>query len=167
MQTRAKIDMIPEPAPMDVSSMSWSSESQDGRVINAADEADLKKKAFRAVCQDDCETLTEVFGCISSDTWSTWANKAGKNLIDLSQERGSKAAYSLIAKSLGLIKEVKRELFEEREAVWIFSAGDVQPRQATVLEDTPLEADKILIEFWDGADEPIYIDRCQIHKSHS
>jgi len=108
-----------------------------------------------------------VFFRVSSDTWSRWANKAGKDLLDLSQERGSKGAYSLIANSLGLIKEAKREIYQEREAVWIFSAGDVQPRQATVLQDTPPEADTVLIEFWDGADEPRYIDRGQIHKSHS
>lgn len=126
--------------------------------------ADLKAKALRAVAQDDAVTLRTILDRVSSGIWSKWENKAGKDLITLSQERGSSLAYSLLARELGVLKELHREVFEEREAVWVFEVGEVQPRRATVLEDTPEEAEEIYVEFWDGDAPPTYVERCLVRK---
>jgi len=122
----------------------------------------MKAQALRAVVQDDCPALAEVLVSVHRTVWSRWENKAGKDLLTLSQERGSSSVYSLLAKSLGMVKEVKREPFEERQTVWVFVNGDVQPRRATVLEDTPEEADEVLLEFWDGDDPPEKVERCLV-----
>jgi len=132
--------------------------------MDPAEEATLKAKALRAVVQDDCAALSEVLDCVALGIWSRWQNKAGKDLITLSEERGSSSAYSELAKALGLVKEVKREAFEERDTIWVFVAGNVQPKRATVLEDTPEEVDEILVEYWDGDDPPERVDRCRVRK---
>jgi len=122
----------------------------------------FKAQALRAVVQDDCPALAEVLTRVRRTVWARWENKAGKDLLTLSQERGSSSVYSLLAKSLGMVKEVKREPYEERQTVWVFVNGDVQPRRATVLEDTPEEADDVLLEFWDGDAPPERIERCLV-----
>lgn len=134
-----------------------------------AENAQLRAQAFRAVAQDDADSLEEVLAAIHRDVWTLWQNKAGKDLLTLSQERGSSMAYSMLARELGMLKEneAHRESFEERESVWIFLAGEVQPRRATVLEDTSVDEEEVLIEFWDGDDESIRVDRCLIHKMYS
>lgn len=124
----------------------------------------LRSQAMRAVAQDDCDTLLEVLGQVEKEIWTTWENKAGKDLITLATERGSTNSYSLLARELGILQAVVRHAFEERESVWVFEAGEVQPRRATIMEDTPAEEDEILIEFWDGDDPPLHVDRCLIHK---
>lgn len=127
------------------------------------DEAEkLKAQALRAVVQDDCPSLADVLKIVRRTVWSRWENKAGKDLLTLSQERGSSMAYSMLAKSLGMVKEVKREFYEERQTVWVFVNGDIQPRRATVMEDTPEECDDVLLEFWDGDDPPERVERCLI-----
>lgn len=126
--------------------------------------AELRQKALRAVAQDDVYMLEEVLGVVNKDVWERWQNKAGKDLLTLSQERGSSAAYSLLARSLGILKELEREAFEEREAVWVFENGEVQPRRATVLEDTPPEEEMVYVEFWDGDEPPQRVERCQVRK---
>eukprot|EP00442_Polarella_glacialis_P025672 CAMPEP_0115166904 /NCGR_PEP_ID=MMETSP0227-20121206/74368_1 /TAXON_ID=89957 /ORGANISM="Polarella glacialis, Strain CCMP 1383" /LENGTH=762 /DNA_ID=CAMNT_0002579461 /DNA_START=75 /DNA_END=2365 /DNA_ORIENTATION=+ len=118
------------------------------------EEEKLKAQALRAVVQDDCASLAEVMLQAHSTIWSRWENKAGKDLLTLAQERGSSSAYSVLAKALGMVKEMKRDTYEERETVWVFVNGDVQPRRATVLEDTPEDAEDVLVEFWDGDSPP-------------
>jgi len=135
--------------------------------IAPAEEAELQKKAFRAVVQNEIVALSEVIGRLDVECWSKWENKAGKDLLTLSQERGSSAAYSVLAKALGMVQELKRDTFEERETVWIFKQGEVQPLRATVLEDTPEDADDILIEYWDGDDPPCRVERCLVRKMWS
>merc|ERR1719437_168581 len=98
-------------------------------------------------------------GRVPSSQWSRWENKAGKDLLTLSQERRSTLAYARLAKALGMVTEMKREAYEERETVWVFLRGEVQPRQATVIEDTPEEADAILVEYWDGDEPPQHVER--------
>merc|ERR1711957_875259 len=71
-------------------------------------EAELMRDAFRAVLDSK----------VPKEVWGEWKNKAGKDLLSLSEERGSTAAYSYMAKALGLIKDRKRDSYEEREAVW-------------------------------------------------
>lgn len=127
--------------------------------------AQLRTQAFRCVVQNDCETLTSILETIDKEVWGVWENKAGKDLMTLAQERGSNEAYSVIAKHLGLLKETERESFEEREAVWVYLQGEVQPRRATVLEDTPPSANEVLLEYWDGDDPPSLVDRSMIRKS--
>merc|ERR1712137_403454 len=126
-----------------------------------------KSKALRAVAQDDAVALADIIGSIPVDVWSKWENKAGKSLVTLSQERGSVAAYSHLARALGLVKELKRESFEEREAVWVFIRGNVQPKRATVLADTSEDADTIPIEYWDGDEPATTVDRCSVRKMFS
>mmetsp|Transcript_113466 Transcript_113466/g.177401 ORF Transcript_113466/g.177401 Transcript_113466/m.177401 type:complete len:560 (+) Transcript_113466:110-1789(+) len=126
--------------------------------------AELRQKALRAVAQDDIYMLEEVLNVVHKDVWEKWQNKAGKDLLTLSQERGSNSAYSLLARSKGILKELQREAFEEREAVWVFENGEVQPRRATVLEESPPEEDTVYVEFWDGDEEPVRVERCLVRK---
>lgn len=142
------------------------SQNEADRPSLAPDEADRQKaKALRAVVQDDWQTLADVLEYVPMDVWQKWENKAGKDLLTLSQERGSAMAYSTLAKALGLLSEMKREAFEERETVWVFLLGEVQPVRATVLEDTPEEADEILVEFWEGENtEPVHVERCMVRR---
>lgn len=129
----------------------------------------LKVQAFRSVVKDDTSTLTDVLGRLPRDAWAAWQNKAGKDLLTLSQERGSSCAYSVLARALGLLEDMKRESFEERETVWVFLQGEVQPRRATVLEESPApegdpEIDDILVEFWEGDGGPERLARCMLCK---
>eukprot|EP00929_Paragymnodinium_shiwhaense_P005448 TRINITY_DN10741_c0_g1_i1.p1 TRINITY_DN10741_c0_g1~~TRINITY_DN10741_c0_g1_i1.p1 ORF type:complete len:860 (-),score=264.37 TRINITY_DN10741_c0_g1_i1:150-2729(-) len=128
---------------------------------------ELKTKALRAVVKDDVTALEEVLSQIEVDIWKEWQNKAGKDLMTLSEERGSTNAYSFLAKELGILQEMERETFEEGEDVWVFKTGDVQALRAKVMEDTTEEPDEILVEFWDGDDPPMRIPRCQVRKIHS
>mmetsp|Transcript_27472 Transcript_27472/g.63512 ORF Transcript_27472/g.63512 Transcript_27472/m.63512 type:complete len:693 (-) Transcript_27472:96-2174(-) len=131
------------------------------------EEEQLKTKAYRAVVQDDSEALVEVIEEVPSEVWSQWLNKAGKDLLTLTQERGRPLAYSILATALGMIEELKKEAFEERESVWIFLAGEVMPKRATVLEETPEEAEDVLIEYWDGEDEPVRMEKIFVRKMWS
>jgi len=131
------------------------------------DEAELKPRAFRAVAQDNVEALETVLRGVSPDVWSLWKNKAGKDLLSLSEERGSGNAYRYLAKENGLLKELAQESYEEGEAVWIFLPGEVQPRRASVMEDTPEDAALILVEFWDDDDPPSHVERCLVRKMAS
>jgi len=134
----------------------------------AGDEEErLKARALRAVAQDDCASLCEVLERTPTEVLSRWQNKAGKDLLTLSQERGSAMAYSVLTRALGLLKEFKREAFQDREDVWVFLQGEVQPRRATVVEDTPEEADLVLIEYWDGDDPCEHVERCLVRKMWS
>lgn len=132
-----------------------------------AESFQLKTKAFRAVAQDDVSALAEVLMAVHENVWKTWENKAGKDLETLAMERGSNMAYGVLMHKLGKLKELHRDAFEEREDVWVFEAGEVKPRQATVMEDTPAEADEVLVEFWDGDEPASHVDRCMIHKMHN
>jgi len=139
-----------------------SEEGAEKLPLTADEEERQKAKALRAVVQDDCEALSEVLERVENDMWSRWENKAGKDLLTLSQERGSTAAYAQLAKALGMVQEMKRDTYEERETVWIFLPGEVQPLRATVLEDTPEEADEVFIEYWDGDAPPQRVDRAMV-----
>lgn len=128
------------------------------------DDSELRTKAFRAVVKDDTEALAEVTSKVPVLVWKGWSNKGGKDLLTLSEERGSKESYSMLAKALGVLKERKREAFEERETVWVLCARDVQARRGTVLEDTAPEAEEISVEFWDGNEGPTRIPRDSVLK---
>lgn len=132
-----------------------------------ADDAELKTRAFRAVTSDNATVLQEVLDTVPMNVWSDWRNKAGTDLLTLAQERGATQVYSALATALGVITELPREVFEDRETVWVFFPGDVQPRRATVMEDTPEEANEVLVEFWDGDAPPMHADRCSVRKMGS
>lgn len=132
-----------------------------------AEYAVLRAQAFRAVAQDDTDSLLDVLEQVHQDIWTLWMNKAGKDLITLSTERGSDLCYSTLARELGILREAAKEVFEERESVWIFENGEVQPKRATVLEDSPLEEESVLVEFWDGDEPAVRVDRGCIHKMFS
>lgn len=135
--------------------------------MTSEEEAELRPKAFRAVVQDDCVVLASVLESVPVKLWKRWENKAGKTLLTLSEERSSMGAYSFLAKALGMIKEQPREAYEERQAVWVFLEGELQPRRATVIEDTPQEADDILLEFWDWDDPATRVSRSLVTKMRS
>jgi hypothetical protein len=69
------------------------------------EEVELKAKAFKAVVKDDADALISVLEVAPRNMWENWENKAGKNLLALSQERGSTKAYSILAQSLGISEE--------------------------------------------------------------
>lgn len=128
-------------------------------------EAAYKLKAFRAVVADDEETLRAIITTVPKETWEAWKNKGGQDLIEVAHERGKANSYAVLAKELNMLREQTRHTFEEREAVWVYEEDAVQPRQATVLEDTPAEVDTILVEFWDGYEPASRIERCRVMKS--
>eukprot|EP00928_Gymnodinium_smaydae_P036114 TRINITY_DN2528_c0_g1_i1.p1 TRINITY_DN2528_c0_g1~~TRINITY_DN2528_c0_g1_i1.p1 ORF type:complete len:773 (+),score=236.64 TRINITY_DN2528_c0_g1_i1:45-2321(+) len=138
-----------------------------GPVTGTDEEERWRPQALRATVQDDPEKLQEVLDHVRVEVWSRWQNKAGKDLLTLAQERGSSLAYSMLAKAMGLVREQKRDAFEEREAVWVFLPGEVQPRRATVLQDTPDTADLIKLEYWDGDDPEQELDRAMVRKMWS
>jgi len=134
------------------------------RLLSTEEEAQVRAKCFRAVAQDDCPSLADLLDGVPLELWSAWQNKAGKDLVTLSEERGSSNAYTLLAKALGLIVEQKRDTFEESETVWVYLIGDVQPKRANVMEDTTEELDDILVQFWDGSEEPERVPRDSVRK---
>jgi hypothetical protein len=136
-----------------------------GDYLSAEKQEALRLPAFRAVVQDDTVTLADIMGKVASDTWSSWQNKAGKDLLTLAQERGSPASYSMMAKELGILQERKRESFEERETVWVLFPGEVQARHATVLEDTSTDATEVLLEFWDSNEPASNVDVAFVMKT--
>lgn len=126
--------------------------------------AALKTPAFRAVCQDDTTKLAEILETVPREIWESWENKAGKNLLSLALERGSSAAYAVMERALGNLQERTWPSFEEREDVWVMLPGEVQPRRATVMEDTPSEAPDVLVEFWDGDDPASRVEHSLVTK---
>lgn len=128
--------------------------------------AENKKAAFRAAVQDDVPTLGAVLEVVPMEVWRLWENKAGKDLLTLCTERGSTNAYALLAENLGLLRERKRETFEEREAVWVLLAGEVLARRATVLEDTPEDVEDVLLEYWDDDKPAERVQRCCVLKAY-
>jgi len=140
-------------------------ELEEPEITLSQEEVDaLKKEAFRNVVQNKMQELDDVLAQLPVRVWSCWENKAGKDLTTLSQERGSSGAYCILAKRLGIVQELKKDSFEEREDVWVFLPGEVQPLRATVLEDTPEEQDDVLIQYWDGDEPEKRIEKCLVRK---
>lgn len=134
--------------------------------LQEAADAQFRSSAFRAVVQDDVATLADIIvSKVTMDIWRHWINRGGKDLLTLAEERGSSGAYSMLAKALGILKERRRCSFEEREAVWVMCAGEVQPRRATVLEDTTEDAATVFLEFWDSDEPALRLDRDSVLKS--
>lgn len=141
----------------------------DSKRATAAEDdehAESRKAAFRAVVQDDVHALHAVLQEVSVDVWRLWENKAGRDLLTLSMERGSTSAYALLTKALGLVIERKRETFEERETVWVLTAGEVLAKRATVLEDASEEAEEVFLEYWDGDEPPVRLERGCVLKAY-
>eukprot|EP00929_Paragymnodinium_shiwhaense_P032326 TRINITY_DN17937_c0_g1_i3.p1 TRINITY_DN17937_c0_g1~~TRINITY_DN17937_c0_g1_i3.p1 ORF type:complete len:786 (+),score=217.90 TRINITY_DN17937_c0_g1_i3:158-2515(+) len=130
-------------------------------------EAKLRPMMFKAVVQDDAQTLSEAIEQVSVEEWSVWKNKADKDLLELADERGSSEAYSVLARALGIVVDAKKDTFEEQECVWVFSEESMQPVRATILEDADETVDDILVEMWDDDAPPMRITRSLIHKSYA
>lgn len=130
------------------------------------EEVEWKAQAMRAVVANDAQPLEDVLKRLPVNVWSNWRNKAGKDLVTLSEERGSSAAYSILARYLGVLKEQKRQAFEDREDVWVLVHGELQPRRATIVEEVDDDAQNLLVEFWDGDEPAIYVDRSMVLKSY-
>lgn len=141
-------------------------EKKQRPVLSEAEIDDWRTKAFKAVVGNDFEAIVTFLDAVDVEIWAPWQNKAGKDLLTLSLERGSKDVYPELAKARGILKEQRREAYEEREPVWVFFRDEVQPRRATVAEETGEEADEILVEFWDDeADAPAQrVSRCSVRK---
>jgi len=154
------VNLLPE----DVGEPSSSSRTIRHQLTKANLVEDFRAKALRAVAQNDCDTLGEVLSCVSVDEWSKWENKAGQNLVTLSEVRRSSGAYAMLAGAMGLLKELPRQSFEEKETVWVFEQGEVMPRRATVLEVTAQDAETVPVEFWDGDAPSVYVERCLVRK---
>mmetsp|Transcript_78027 Transcript_78027/g.150749 ORF Transcript_78027/g.150749 Transcript_78027/m.150749 type:complete len:787 (-) Transcript_78027:147-2507(-) len=140
-------------------------ESEAASDLSAKDQESLRLQAFKAVVKDDTVTLADVLAQVPRKIWSSWQNKATKDLLTLAQERRSPASYSMMAKELGILQERKRESFEERETVWVFLPGEVQARHATVLQDTSAEATEVLVQFWDSDGPPSKVDHALVMKT--
>jgi hypothetical protein len=130
-------------------------------------EDQLKARAFRAVGQDDGVALAEVLEQTTIEVAAAWENRAGTTLLTLSEERKSAEAYSVLAKAFGMVVEMRREEYEERDTVWVFVKGEVMPKRATVLEDTPAEADTVLLEYWDGDEPAKHVERSRVRRMAS
>uniref|UniRef100_A0A7S1FDN8 Uncharacterized protein n=1 Tax=Noctiluca scintillans TaxID=2966 RepID=A0A7S1FDN8_NOCSC len=130
----------------------------------SADESELRTKALRAAARDDSKALTEVLAAVDVDVWSKWKNRAGQDLLSLSEARQSSDAYSLLASALGLLHELPRETFIASETVWVFVADEVMPKRATVLDDIATAEDAIQVEFWDGDVPSQKVERCRVRK---
>jgi len=130
----------------------------------SADESELRTKALRAAARDDRKALTEVLAAVHVDVWSKWKNRAGQDLLALSEARQSSDAYSLLASALGLLHELPRETFIASETVWVFVADEVMPKRATVLDDIATAEDAIQVEFWDGDVPSQKVERCRVRK---
>jgi hypothetical protein len=125
----------------------------------------LQTVAQRAVAHDDAPALNAVIDRVPVAIWSRWTNKAGVDLITLAESRGSSAAYAVLGTALGLISQQVREAFAEDETVWIYFPGNVQPKQATVKEDTSPDSNEVLVEIWDEDGDPRRVDRAIVFKS--
>jgi len=55
--------------------------------------------------QNDAGSLADLLAGVPVEVWSRWQNKAGKDLVSLSQERGSSAAYAVLVRALGIVQE--------------------------------------------------------------
>jgi len=140
-------------------------EKEAGNCLSAEELEALRLRAFKAVVKDDAVTLADVLVKVPSDMWSSWQNKAAKDLLALAQERNSPASYSMMAKELGILQERKSASFEEHETVWVLLPGEVQARHATVLEGTSADATEVLVEFWDNDGPPSKVDHALVMKA--
>eukprot|EP00928_Gymnodinium_smaydae_P036874 TRINITY_DN25701_c0_g2_i1.p1 TRINITY_DN25701_c0_g2~~TRINITY_DN25701_c0_g2_i1.p1 ORF type:complete len:700 (-),score=183.60 TRINITY_DN25701_c0_g2_i1:101-2104(-) len=88
---------------------------EGGDSVCCQQHTELRQKALRAVAQDDGDALLEILRMVDVSIWSEWKNKAGEKLLDMSQERRLSNAYAVLARELGLLKELTRETYVERE----------------------------------------------------
>jgi len=126
----------------------------------------IKAKAFKAVANNDGVSLQEVLDVTDIEEVAKWQNKAGESLLTLSEKRKS-SLYAVMAKALGIVREQQKDAYEEKEPVWVYFTGDPQPRQATVLEDTPEEAETVLLQYWTGEEPAVRVEKARIRPSWS
>jgi hypothetical protein len=135
------------------------------RSLCTNDNTELRSRAFRATVQNDAQALGQVLESVPMELWSKWQNKAGRDLLTLAEERGSSAAYCILARALGLLQERPQQAFKDRDTVWVLEPGQIQPRRASILGDAPDGDADVLLEYWDGDDEPSRVPRAVVMKS--
>jgi len=140
--------------------------SMSPKAPEAVDDEELmwRQAGFRAVVQNDTAKLQEVLGKVPQEVWSTWQNKAGKDLITLAQERGSSAAYAVMARAMGLIQERKHAKLEAGDSLWVMVPGDMQPRRATAVKAASEDDEEVLVEYWDGDAPPCRVPHVLVSK---
>jgi hypothetical protein len=77
--------------------------------LTGAELAEIEKKARKACAQNDIATVTEMVKKVPKETWSSWKNKSGEDLLTMAQKRKNKEVYTLLAKELGLLQEPSEE----------------------------------------------------------
>jgi len=131
--------------------------------------AEEKKAAFKAAWNGDERALVAALENVPVDVWTQWRNQGDQALMEMSKSRDEykkTSIHKLLLSMQGLIVDRKYEALDEGQAVWVFFAGDLVPRQATVREDTLAEAEKVLVQYWDGKDDDPaeYVDRCCVNR---
>mmetsp|Transcript_18975 Transcript_18975/g.40836 ORF Transcript_18975/g.40836 Transcript_18975/m.40836 type:complete len:493 (-) Transcript_18975:48-1526(-) len=119
-------------------------------------------KAKSAVLNNDGSALQEVLSRTDIDRVRSWKNAAGEGLLALSESRHKPEMYAILARAFGMVEERKPQAFEERQDVWVYTQGEVQPKRATILEDSPEEEDHVHIEYWDGDGDPEWIEKSRV-----
>eukprot|EP00448_Togula_jolla_P035939 CAMPEP_0170632690 /NCGR_PEP_ID=MMETSP0224-20130122/35475_1 /TAXON_ID=285029 /ORGANISM="Togula jolla, Strain CCCM 725" /LENGTH=488 /DNA_ID=CAMNT_0010961445 /DNA_START=45 /DNA_END=1511 /DNA_ORIENTATION=+ len=82
--------------------------AEEGSVQHGPEQ--LRLQAFRAVVRDDTSELSDVLSQVAIEVWSKWTNKAGHDLLSLSDERGSSKAKWSLAEALGLLSGLQCDL---------------------------------------------------------
>lgn len=87
----------------------------------------FRVQAFRAVVKDNQISLEEVLNLVPRRTWSRWENRAGADLLELSEERKSWECNFLLSKYLGMVKEAPAdEEFQASASKDVEEAQEVQ-----------------------------------------
>ncbi|CAD7970980.1 unnamed protein product [Amoebophrya sp. A120] len=137
----------------------------------------LKKQAFRAVGQDDEQTLKQILKQVGDcKIWLAWVNGGGDTLLKMADVRKRDKTLHLLRKSMGVAELVSNERqLQEKDNVWVFrELGDPQPEQATVKGVMPSETGDpkdslIWVQYWSNKTKDEYIPavRCRLMLNNS
>lgn len=93
----------------------------------------FRVQAFRAIVKDNQISLEEVLNLVPRRTWSRWENRAGADLLELSEERKSWECNFLLSKYLGMVKEAPAdEEFQASASKDVEEAQEVQSGTQTL-----------------------------------
>jgi hypothetical protein len=140
-----------------------------------ATEAD-ERAAFRLVVQDDAQKLQQhLRACkVSPLVWAAWRNRGGKTLLQLAEERERNNVYTWMVLAAGRVQFLAPEKVSPGDAVWVFTPGCLQPRQAAVVgaderkQDMHDAESHVEVAFWDeDGDATHFVEPTQIRKMKS
>lgn len=136
-----------------------------------------EREAFRLVVQDDAQKLQQhLRACkVSPLVWAAWRNRGGKTLLQLAEERERNNVYTWMVLAAGRVQFLAPEKVLPGDAVWVFTPGCLQPRQAAVVgpadEMRPNAYDAELhveVAFWDEeGDATHFVEPTRIRKMKS